>query len=234
MMKKVLLMSVMAGLLVSLTACTDEKASQDAAADPPQAAEIIRGDYLFSHEVRALRPCGEEDDLWVIDPTGILAKHHQLLMEGRTGDIRIRVIAKGHTGPAPTEGFGADYPGTVTIDEVIYAALEGFGCDFDLNEFVFRAYGNEPFWHVAVYSDHMKLTWPGSPAQAWTEVVREDVGDTIVFRGTGTELPAVLTILPGPGYDDMSGTYFHHKARFQWGEHDMEGPALMGLAEGGS
>ena len=96
-------------LLLPMAGCSGDAADGEADARQAPVSEIIRGEYLFSHEVRALRPCGEEEDLWVIDPTQLLAKIYGQFVEGRTGDIRIRVVAKGRIGPPPTEGFGAGY-----------------------------------------------------------------------------------------------------------------------------
>lgn len=224
---------MMVAVLIGATACGEgEKENEETAADAvPE--ELIRGHYLFAHEVRALRPCGEDEDVWVIDRSGILAREFQQLVGISPQDVRISVIATGSKGPAPDDGFGGDYPGSVTIDEVIYAAREGFGCEFDLTGFIFRANGNEPFWMVEILPAGMRFSQPGGPEVFWPEVSAKRQGDLLVFHGTGADKAATLTIEPGPGYDDMSGSYFHHRARFEWNGTMFEGPAMRGRADSG-
>jgi len=232
-MKFVLVAMMMVAILIGATACDDGGTEKKETVSDAAYQGIIRGHYTFGHEVRALRPCGEDEDLWVIDRTDMLPQLFRQLVGSLKGDPRITVIATGRTGPAPSEGFGAEYAGTVTIDEVVYAALEGFGCDFDVTGFVYRAYGNEPFWMVEVLRGAMRLLRPGSPELIWPEVSEERKGDLVVLRGTGGEIPGTLTIEPGPGYDNMSGSYFHHKARFDLDGEIFTGAALRGMAATG-
>jgi len=232
-MKSVLVAMMMMALLFGTSACSEGGAEKESTEVDTVSRGIIRGHYTFGHEVRALRPCGEEEDLWVVDRTDMLSQLFRQLVGPLKGDPRISVIATGSTGPAPAEGFGAEYAGTVTIDEVVYAALEGFECDFDVTGFVYRAYGNEPFWMVEVLPGAMRLFRPDSPELIWPEVSEERKGDLVVLRGGGGEIPATLTIEPGPGYDNMSGSYFHHKSRFDLDGEIFTGAALRGLAATG-
>lgn len=222
---------LMMAILIGATACGERQDEQKKSAADAELGELIRGHFLFAHEVRALRPCGEEDDVWVIDPSGILAREFRNLAGTPHQDVRITVIATGTRGPAPDEGFGADYRGSVTIDEVIYAALEGFGCEFDLTGFIFRASGNEPFWLLEVLPAGMRFSQPGTPEVFWPEVSTNRQGDLWVIRGSGPDKAATLTIDPGPGHDDMSGSYFHHRARLEWDGKVFEGPAMRGRAD---
>jgi uncharacterized membrane protein len=231
---KTLLAVVLTGFfLVVLNGCESGEGEKNAAPGSEESPPpLIRGLYAFGHEVRALRPCGEDDDLWVIDSSGALQKVHESLVGSLEGSPRVFVIATGRTGPAPAEGFGADYAGAVTIDEIIYVAFEGYRCDFDVTRFVFRAYGNEPFWMVEVLPEGMTQSHPGRPAVTRPEVSREKVGDTLVFRGLGSDQTGILTISPGPGYDSMSGAYHGHLATFETAGEKFEGVAMRGFATG--
>jgi uncharacterized membrane protein len=232
-MKSVLMAMMVMVLLIGASACSDGGGEKETTVVDTVTRGIIRGHYTFGHEVRALRPCGEDEDLWVIDRTDLLPELFRQLVGPLKGDPRISVIATGTTGPSQADGFGAQYPGTVFIDEVIYAALEGFECDFDVTGFVFRAFGNEPFWMVEVLPGSMRLIRPGSPELTWPGVSEEKKGDVIVLAGTGGEISGSLTIEPGPGYDNMSGSYFHHKANFDLDGEIFSGAALRGLATTG-
>jgi uncharacterized membrane protein len=231
-MMKSLMVKILTGVfLVVLSGCgSGDGEKADAQGQDVSHPTLIRGLYAFGHEVRALRPCGQDDDLWVIDPSGTLQEVHGMLAGSLEGAPRVFVIATGWTGPAPTEGFGAEYAGAVTIDEIIYVALEGFRCDFDLTRFVFRASGNEPFWMVEVKPEGMTLSHPGRPAITWPEVALEKVGGTLVFRGQGSDAPGVLKISPGPGYDSMSGAYHGYLAGFEVGGEKFAGVALRGFS----
>jgi len=229
-MRKYILTSLLTVLLVGMSACTDEGGKQEVRAMAGQAPELIRGLYTFGHEVRALRPCGEDEALWVIDKTKMLGQLYGKLDEAGQGGVQIFVIFNGNIGPAPADGFGAEYAGSVTVEEILYAAFEGHRCDFDLAGFVYRASGNEPFWLVEVLSDRMRLIRPGFPDLVWPGLTMETTGNGVVWRGSGGEFPAALTIGPGPAYDSMSGAYFHQKASFDLDGQIFKGSAMRGLA----
>lgn len=231
-MKTVPVMVVAGLLLVLLAGCDGREVEKRTTLESKEAPPIlIRGLYAFGHEVRALRPCGQDEDLWVIDPSGTLQKVHEKLVGSLEGAPRVFVVASGRTGPPPSEGFGAEYAGAVTIEEIIYVASEGFRCDFDMTRFVFRAYGNEPFWMVEVLPDQMTLSRPGQVNIIWPEVSREISGDNLVFVGSaGKNKQVRLTVLPQPGQDSMSGAYHGHTAVFELNDEELKGVALRGFA----
>jgi uncharacterized membrane protein len=214
-------------LVSGSSGCGGDSAQQ---AEDPASRGLIRGVYTFGHEVRELRPCAGEEEIWVVDKTGILAEQHARLNENNRAYYQIFILALGSTGPAPAAGFGRDYPGQATIDELIYAAAEGFGCDFDPSRLVYRAQGNEPFWLVEVLPDRMRLERPGFAEMSWPEVTADESGEELRLRGSGDQGPAVLTITPGPAYDSMSGAYFHRSARFELEGTVYRGQALRGGA----
>jgi len=206
-----------------------DKVDQANAADTVGDIEIVRGHYVFGHEVRSLRPCGEDEALWVFDRTNLLKGLHGELAPGTTPYAEVFVVATGRVGPPPDEGFGADYPGAWTIDDVIYAAFEGFGCDFDWSRFLYRAQGNEPFWMLEVLPTGMRLTRPGHPDLNWTEVNQNRTEGAVIFRGIGGGNPPVeLVIEAGPSRDTMSGAYYGLSARLVLGDQIFKGHALRG------
>jgi len=217
-----------------LASCTtdSDKDDQGARVDEVQRAsdlKIVRGHYVFGHEVRSLRRCGEDDALWVVDTTNLLKDLHGELAPGTAPYAEIFVVATGRVGPPQEEGFGADYPGTLMIDEVIYAAVEGFGCDFDLSRFAYRALGNEPFWMVEVLPAEMRLTRPGQPVLMWTDVNKKETAGGVVFHATGGDRPRVeLAIEKRPGRDTMSGAYFGLSATLVLDGQTLTGHALRG------
>ena len=68
-------------IIMALASCTSgDKRADDT--DPAGDLQIVRGYYVFGHEVREFRPCGEEEALWVIDRTALLKSLHRELAPG--------------------------------------------------------------------------------------------------------------------------------------------------------
>lgn len=211
-----------------------DRMDQDDATGSAHDLEIVRGHYVFGHEVRTLRPCGEDEALWVVDRTNLLKGLHGELAPGTTPYAEVFVVAAGRIGPPPGEGFGAEYPGALTVEDVIYVAFEGFGCGFDWSRFLYRAQGNEPFWMLEVLPAGMRLTRPGHPDLTWTEVNENRTGGGVIFRGTGGGNPPVeLVIEEGPSRDTMSGAYHGLSARLVLDDQTYMGNALRGTGAAG-
>jgi uncharacterized membrane protein len=184
--------------------------------------------------VRSLRPCGEEDVLWVVDRTNLLRDLHAALTPETPPDAEVFVVVRGRTGPPREEGFGAAYDGTLEVDEVVYVAGEGFGCDFDWSRFLYRAQGNEPFWTLEVLPTQMRLSRPGHEDLTWSVVKESRSEGTIVFRAADAGVPAVeIRIERGPSRDTMSGAYYGLSARLELDGESFRGNALPGAAAGG-
>ena len=229
-------------LILGLTSCTSgdgndhktrdvppDKVDQAGAVEPAEDIEIVRGHYVFGHEVRSLRPCGENEALWVVDRTNLIKDLHGELAPGTVPYSEVFVAVAGRIGPPPDEGFGAEYPGALTVEEVIYVAFEGFGCDFDWSRFLYRAQGNEPFWALEVLATGMRLTRPGQPGMTWTEVSEIRREGAVIFRGAGGGLPPVkLVIEADPSRDTMSGAYYGLSARLVLDGQTFTGHALRG------
>jgi putative lipoprotein len=189
-------------------------------------SQIFRGLAVHGHEVRSFRPCGSDDALWAIDPQGVLWEVRDELVPSSEPYEEVFAVVAGRTGPAPTEGFGAEYPGRIDIDEVLYVAWEGFGCDTDLSGFDYRAYGNEPFWNVELSAAGLRLNRLGSESQAWPAVQEHTIENGVHFEAA--EPPIELTLVRGPCRDSMSGAYFGTSARLVLGAEELRGCALPG------
>lgn len=197
----------------------------------PAGGESIRGYARFGHEVRALRPCESQDDLWAIDRSGLLWELHRELAPHREIYEELFVIVRGQLGPAPQDGFGADYAGGVIVDEVLYVAREGFGCETDWASFEQRAQGNEPSWSVVVSDGTMRLSRLGEPPRTWSGVRELRTGEISSFAGVGEDgRPVELAIERAPCRDSMSGSYHALRATLSIGAERLEGCAVTGDA----
>ena len=234
-------------LLLGLASCTSgdgeddrsrdmpvDEVGQADAAEPAGDLEIVRGHYVFGHEVRTLRPCGEDGALWVVDRTNLLKDLHDELTPGTAPYAEVFVVAAGRIGPPPAEGFGAEYPGSLTVEDVIYVAAEGFACDFDWSRFIYRAQGNEPFWTLEVLPTEMRLIRPGRPDLTWTDVNERRTENGVIFRATDGGLsPVELVIEAGSSRVTMSGAYYGLSARLGLDDQTLTGHALRGTVPEG-
>jgi uncharacterized membrane protein len=204
-----------------------EEPAQIAAPSIEQA--VLKGHAVFGHEVRSITLCGQEEPFWAIDSTGLLWELHRELDPSQEPYGALFVVVLGREGDALTEGFGADYSGTIVIDQVLYAANEGFDCGFDLTEFHFRAAGNEPFWNLTVRDDAIELTSMGEPRQTWSSVRLEPARDAVRYlAGGGSSDTVEVAILEEHCRDTMSGAFHGYRASIALGSDTLTGCALRG------
>jgi putative lipoprotein len=189
-------------------------------------SQIFRGLAVHGHEVRSFRPCGSDEALWAIDRQGVLWEIHNELVPRSEPYEEVFAVVAGRTGPPPTEGFGADYPERLDVDEVLYVAWEGFGCDTDWTGFDYRAYGNEPFWNVELSAAGLRLNRLGSEARTWADFREHTIENGVRYEGDGP--PIELTLVHEPCRDSMSGAYFGMSARLVLGAEELRGCALPG------
>jgi hypothetical protein len=97
----------------------------------PYGSGSFRGHLTLGHELRSFTPCGKKVDYWVVDRTGgELWNVYQGLTHKPYQSMYVEV--RGHLGPPPSEGFGADYERQLTIFEVRRAEIETRGRAEDL------------------------------------------------------------------------------------------------------
>lgn len=209
-----------AAATLGVAACTP-----DPGPDVPE-RQVFRGLVVHGHEVRSFRPCGSDEALWAIDREGLLWEVYDELAPGGEPYEEVFAVVAGRSGPPPAEGLGADYPGRLEVDEVLYVAWEGFGCDSEWAGFDYRAYGNEPFWNVEVSDAGLRLNRMGSESQTWADVGEVAIENGLRYEGDG---PAVeLNLIREPCRDSMSGAYFGMSARLVLGAEELSGCAMPG------
>ena len=90
------------------------------AVDDPATGEVADGLFVWGHEVRSFRPCGSEDELWLIGPPEVmepLVAEYRKLTDGPHQPVYVRFV--GDVSGAPEDGFGADYDGVFGVREVV-------------------------------------------------------------------------------------------------------------------
>jgi len=202
----------------------------DAAVAGVSEASVVRGFLVLGPEVRSIKPCDEDRELWVI-PIADLNEAYESLSGEPYDPVFVEVEAI--LGEAPETGFGADYSGLVTVRELRRAepATEGFGCREDLSEFAFRAAGQEPFWHLKITPASIVLSTPDIPETIFEPAAPSLLGDGWVYesRATGPETVVIRAFFErGRCTDSMVGAIHSWTARVEIGDDVRSGCAWEG------
>ena len=77
--QNVMLTLVAITLFVTVTCSSRHRTETSPASIPPRAPamQVLTGFAIYGHEVRSFRPCGQDDPLWAIDPSGLIWELHQ-------------------------------------------------------------------------------------------------------------------------------------------------------------
>lgn len=180
-------------------------------------AAIVAGFVVLGPEVRSIKPCNEEQELWVIPTTEVTEVYESLRAEPY-GPVLMEVESV--VGPAPESGSGAGYAGLLTVRSLRRAepASEGFGCDQDLSDFMFRATGQEPFWHLRVSPTGLRYSTPSAPQAAFDPVPPIRRGEAWVYEsaGSGPEAVGISAVFePGRCEDSMAGSVYSWRATIE-------------------
>ena len=196
---------------------------------------VMRGTMVMGPEERILKPCQEETELWLVPIESVQRAYEALESEPHTP---VFVEVEGVREPAPAVGFGADYSGQLRLSSLIRAesAVEGLGCEENLLETVFRATGQEPFWHIRVLHDRIALATPDIPSTIFSEArpLPLDEGWRFEALSTGPETVQLrLDVTRGSCSDSMTGSIYTWVAVLNVGGQVRRGCAWEGrLAPG--
>jgi putative lipoprotein len=191
--------------LVALTGC--ERTADDASIEQTIAPHAARlwGNVVIGHEVRALTECGTETGIWLTDRTdGDLAATYEGLATGPYEPVFMAL--EGRREPAPETGFGADYDGAFTVERVLRAEREGFGCALDLAGVLFRATGNEPSWQLTVRDDAVSFASMSAGTRQFDNPVLTQMEDAVRVRAGDDDL--LVEIEDRRCTDSMSGSVY--------------------------
>lgn len=211
--------SLAACAVLSLAACAPR-------ASPPT---LFRGMAVFGHEVRAFTPCGSGESMWAIDSSGMLWDLHQEFRASAETPAELFAVIEGRAAPTPASGLGAEYAGTIVVENVLYMAPEGFGCDMDWNAFQYRVSGNEPFWTIVVTFDSIVSRPLGEPERTWALLDSQaDDGALRYAAGLPDQDTVSVTVERRACRDSMSGAFFGFTAIIRIGTDERSGCTLLG------
>jgi hypothetical protein len=89
---------------------------------------VFEGWVTIGHEVRAFRPCGQTEDLWITgESTGYddITDAHRSLSADREPYAPVFMVLYGQPVEAPRDGFGANYPGGFFVSRLVRVPSHG-------------------------------------------------------------------------------------------------------------
>jgi hypothetical protein len=84
--------------------------------------QIVEGWVTIGHEVRAFRPCGQGEDLWILGNSpalGNIVKAYGKSAGGKIPYTPVFQVLAGRPTETPANGFGADYPGGYYVSRLV-------------------------------------------------------------------------------------------------------------------
>ena len=88
---------------------------------------------------------------------------------------------------------------------------------------IFRAFGTEPFWNVAVENTTLTFTTPDDPAGIVMRGERRPADDGVEIRGTNDGKAFALVVRMGDCGDGMSDNRYAMVATFRYGDAGYTG-----------
>lgn len=186
--------------------------------------------YLsWGHEGRSFSACGSGRTGWVTNESGkeLLEVYQELTSEPHQP---LFVEVSGNWADAPKQGFGADFPEAIRITEWHRAEREGHGCDLDLENVLFVAMGNEPFWRLHILEDRVSMWSMGSPGETtFSAPELDEVGGHISIIADRAESGIHIILEKQRCADTMSGARYEFMVTVELEGKHFSGCAIQGL-----
>jgi uncharacterized membrane protein len=197
--------------------------------DDRMRATRITGHLVWGHESRSFAECGGDRQAWVINDSGdeLVDVYNELTT---TPYQPMFVEVRGEWTEAPTDGFGADFEKALRITELVRAENEGFGCRLELDDVLFIASGNEPFWRVHIREEGISLRSMDAPGEVELSAPRmSGQPPRVVFEAQGPESGITVLLERRRCIDTMSGARYAWAADIEVDGRHFEGCAAEGL-----
>jgi len=188
-----------------------------------------RGHLVWGHEARSFTECDSNRDAWVRDETGgdLVATYGALAAEPYD---KVFIEAVGTWQPIPVTGFGAQYPETFVVRELLRAEREGPGCRLDLNGVRYILSGNEPGWRLDVRDSDVTYTSMNEPeARQLPPATVERSDASVMITARGDDITIRATLEHRRCIDSMSGARYEFTAAVDVNGRQFGGCALRGL-----
>ena len=140
------------------------------------------------------------------------------------------VEVRGEWVEAPDEGFGADFEESLRINELLRAENEGFGCRLDLDDVLFIASGNEPFWRVQIREDGILMRSMEASGEIEFPAIRmRGQPPQVIYDAEGPDSAIRISLEQRRCIDTMSGARYSWAATVDAGGRQYKGCAAEGI-----
>ncbi len=216
-------------LLVLLAACSPAPSDSSAPTMNEPQSSRFSGHLVWGHEVRSFTVCDGDREGWVINEAGAeLVEVYEELTSSPYQEMFVEV--RGEWGEAPQDGFGADFPESLRITELMRAEGEGFGCRLDLNGVLFVVNGNEPFWRLHIRSDGISMWSMDSPGERkFPPGEMDEEGALVTFKVSDPDAGIQVVLQRQRCIDSMSGSRYQYAATVDIDGRRLSGCGLKGL-----
>lgn len=189
----------------------------------------FRGHLVWGHESRSFTECGGEREGWVLNEAGDeLVEVYEELTTAPYQPMFVEV--RGTWEASPREGFGAEYDAALRITELLRAENEGFGCRLDLDDVLFVASGNEPFWRLQIRDDGIFMRSMEAPDEiVFPAPEMRGQAPLITFISSAPDAGIEVSLEERRCIDTMSGARFAWAATVTTGGKNFAGCAAEGL-----
>lgn len=197
--------------------------------DGDQLKPVVRlaGRLVYGHEAREFETC-DGRRYWVTDATGGDLQQTYEASIGTAYESRFVEIMAIRL-PTSDAAFAAPYDEQLRATDLLRMETEGPGCSLDLGGAQFRASGVEPFWHLDVDTDTLRLSRLGQAPRAFAVSAVESNAATGIWRAEADGESLSLTLEESRCSDSMSGSLFAYTARVRLGGEILSGCALKPL-----
>lgn len=217
----------MAGATLLLSACggapdtqgqathAAEEASVPTVAPDASAGDLrrVRGEVVAGKDGYDLTPCGSDGQRIVT-----FAPEAQALVERFAGPNGQPAFF--------LDGWAGERNGALVVESVERAHVEGPRCDAALEDTIFTARGNEPFWSLSLTAAGWELQRPGEAATGAASLPAKS-GDGYAWEST---TPAArVEIVPGLCADSMADAVSGWQAKLS-----LDGRTFTGCAHRGA
>jgi putative lipoprotein len=190
---------------------------------------VYRGFLVVGPDLATFMVCETFETAWVRNGSGedLLEIHRSL---GAKEYAPIYTELRGAYEPAPPEIVRDGFDVVFTLTELrrAYPGGEGPDCSENL-AFVFRAFGNEPFWSVKISGTGIAVTRPDDAEPPWFPLVEPMLEPSATrYISRKGERTIDVVVRAGRCRDTMSGAYFNLSAEMQLDGRTYVGCAVRG------
>lgn len=230
---------VLAGALAVVAAgCSRQRTPEAVEAELPPAIpsssatslSLKRGMITVAGPKGTFKPCGAEQDLWIVDQSD--GSYREVTAAAELNDA-IYVEARGERGPVPEEEPQASaYSGAFFMEQILYAGAPApnRGCDAPAHAYIVRARSNEPQLSWTVEVNDQKMEWMMDKGEAITfDAPRElDTEGAVSYEGRNDQHTLQLIIDFQSCRDPTTDEFFAYSARALLDEKEFKGCARVG------